>query len=71
MDLGRPPLARFASGDVRLSEQPILQEDLEYAVSQVRAGCRRADARGIMPLCALLCAACAALVLTRRWAWPA
>jgi hypothetical protein len=36
MDLGRPPLARFPDGDVRLSESPITQADLDYAVSQVR-----------------------------------
>lgn len=35
MDLGRPPLARFPSGDVKLSTDPITQEDLDFAVRQV------------------------------------
>lgn len=35
MDLGRPPIARFPSGDVRLSESPVSAEDLDYAVQQV------------------------------------
>lgn len=35
MDLGRPPLARFPSGDVRLSEDPVTQDDLALAVAQV------------------------------------
>ncbi|GLC40671.1 hypothetical protein PLESTM_001099900 [Pleodorina starrii] len=35
MDLGRPPLARFPSGDVKLSQQPITAEDLDFAVRQV------------------------------------
>ncbi|KXZ55595.1 hypothetical protein GPECTOR_2g1145 [Gonium pectorale] len=35
MDLGRPPLARFPAGDVKLSTQPISAEDLDFAVHQV------------------------------------
>lgn len=35
MDLGRPPLARFPSGDVRLSQTPVSTEDIEYAIDQV------------------------------------
>ncbi|PSC75743.1 nucleic acid-binding [Micractinium conductrix] len=35
MDLGRPPLARFPSGDLRLAEGPVSPEDLQYAVDQV------------------------------------
>jgi hypothetical protein len=33
MDLGRVPLARFPSGDIRLAEQVVAPEDLAYAVS--------------------------------------
>jgi stage III sporulation protein SpoIIIAA len=36
MDLGRPPIARFPSGDVRLTEEAVTNEDLQYAVDQVR-----------------------------------
>lgn len=36
LDLGRPPIARFPSGDVKLSQEPIAAEDLEWAVKQVR-----------------------------------
>lgn len=35
MDLGRPPLARFPSGDLRLAEEAVSAEDLQYAVEQV------------------------------------
>ena len=35
MDLGRPPLARFPTGDVRLAEEPVSAEDLEQAVAKV------------------------------------
>ncbi|KAI8470498.1 MAG: hypothetical protein J3K34DRAFT_385264 [Monoraphidium minutum] len=35
MDLGRPPLARFPGGDVRLSDDPVSTEDLEQAVAKV------------------------------------
>ncbi len=35
MDLGRTPLARLPSGDVRLSDDVITQEDLAYAISKV------------------------------------
>lgn len=35
LDLGRPPLARFPSGDVELSDCPITFQDIEYATSQV------------------------------------
>lgn len=35
MDLGRPPLARFPGGDVRLAEAAVSPEDLQYAVRQV------------------------------------
>lgn len=40
MDLGRPPIARFPSGDVKLSPEPITTEDLHYAVGQVGKGGR-------------------------------
>lgn len=33
MDLGRPPLARFPGGDVRLSESPITDGDIQHAVA--------------------------------------
>ena len=36
MDLGRPPLARFPSGDSRLSEAHVTSEDLAFAIQQVR-----------------------------------
>lgn len=36
MDLGRPPLARFPSGDFLLSHRPISFDDLQHATSQVR-----------------------------------
>ncbi|KAK9845213.1 hypothetical protein WJX81_000262 [Elliptochloris bilobata] len=35
MDVGRPPLARFPAGDVRLSEQRITYEDLDLAVAKL------------------------------------
>uniref|UniRef100_A0A0E0A5A5 AAA+ ATPase domain-containing protein n=1 Tax=Oryza glumipatula TaxID=40148 RepID=A0A0E0A5A5_9ORYZ len=35
MDLGRPPLARFPSGDFLLSQSPISFDDLRHATSQV------------------------------------
>ncbi|KAF0901503.1 hypothetical protein E2562_003488 [Oryza meyeriana var. granulata] len=35
MDLGRPPLARFPSGDFLLSHSPISFDDLRHATSQV------------------------------------
>ncbi|KAJ1258096.1 hypothetical protein BS78_10G047400 [Paspalum vaginatum] len=35
MDLGRPPLARFPSGDFLLSHRPISFDDLHHATSQV------------------------------------
>ena len=36
MDLGRPPLARFPSGDFLLSHRPISFDDLLHATSQVQ-----------------------------------
>ncbi len=38
LDLGRPPVARFPSGDVKLSHTAITAQDLEWAVQQVRPG---------------------------------
>jgi hypothetical protein len=35
MDLGRPPLARFPEGDVRLGHGIVTAEDIETAVAQV------------------------------------
>ncbi|KAF8054898.1 ycf45 [Scenedesmus sp. PABB004] len=35
MDLGRPPLARFPGADEPLSDAPVAQADLDYAVEQV------------------------------------
>eukprot|EP01018_Ginkgo_biloba_P000245 Gb_33351 [translate_table: standard] len=35
MDLGRKPLARFPSGDFRISEDPVTFQDLEHAISLV------------------------------------
>jgi stage III sporulation protein SpoIIIAA len=35
MDLGRPPLARFPAGDMRLSEDVITLEDLQHAIDRV------------------------------------
>ena len=37
MDLGRPPLARFPSGDLRLADDVISSADLEHAISKVYA----------------------------------
>ena len=37
MDLGRPPLARFPSGDLRLADDVISSADLEHAISKVHA----------------------------------
>lgn len=37
MDVGRPPLARFPAGDVRLSETLITYADLDEAVAKVPA----------------------------------
>lgn len=39
MDLGRPPLARFPGGDVKLSEEPVTAEDLAQAVDKVGGIC--------------------------------
>lgn len=38
MDLGRPPTARFPGRDEKLADNPVTQEDLDYAVTQVGAG---------------------------------
>ncbi|MDE2685296.1 MAG: AAA family ATPase [Chloroflexota bacterium] len=35
LDLGRPPEARFSSGDVMLDEEPVGREDLQHVVSGV------------------------------------
>ena len=35
MDLGRPPLARFPSGDLRLADDVISNADLAHAISKV------------------------------------
>ena len=35
LDLGRPPLARFPQGDVRLSPNVITQQDLNDAIAKV------------------------------------
>lgn len=35
LDLGRPPVARFPSGDMKLSEAPLAQSDLSAAVTMV------------------------------------
>ena len=37
LDLGRPPIARFSSGDEVLAEAPVTEEDLRVAVDQVCA----------------------------------
>lgn len=37
MDLGRPPLARFPAGDMRLSDDVITPEDLQHAINMVRS----------------------------------
>lgn len=37
LDLGRPPIARFPAGDVRLSDAPVTAEDIEAAVGRVGA----------------------------------
>ncbi|CAL8471648.1 g11190 [Coccomyxa elongata] len=37
MDLGRPPLARFPSGDLKLSSDVITQQDLAYAIEKLGA----------------------------------
>ena len=35
MDLGRPPLARFPAGDLRLADDVISSADLDHAISKV------------------------------------
>lgn len=35
MDLGRKPLARFPSGDWVISQEPVMREDLQHAISKV------------------------------------
>ncbi len=35
MDLGRPPLARFPSGDLKLADDVISLADLDHAISKV------------------------------------
>jgi hypothetical protein len=50
MDLGRPPLARFPSGDVKLSDDPVTAEDLAQAVEKV-GGCTVNDC-GVLVLAA-------------------
>lgn len=39
MDLGRPPIARFPTGDWVISETPVSHEDLRLAVSKVIKDC--------------------------------
>ena len=39
MDLGRPPLARFPDGDMRLSDTVVSQEDLQHAIDKVILDC--------------------------------
>ena len=46
MDVGRPPLARFPAGDVRLSETLITYADLDEAIAKVPAG--RACQAGVL-----------------------
>ena len=41
MDLGRPPLARFPSGDAALREAPMTREELEAVLAQVGLECQR------------------------------
>lgn len=38
MDLGRVPFARFADGDLDLSENIVTHQDLEFATAQVSDG---------------------------------
>ncbi|XP_008647598.1 protein SEEDLING PLASTID DEVELOPMENT 1-like isoform X1 [Zea mays] len=45
MDLGRPPLARFPSGDFLLSQRPISFDDLRHATSHSQVGDFGADNR--------------------------
>lgn len=40
LDLGRVPIARFASGDWVISDEPVSAQDLELTVSQVRSRLR-------------------------------
>jgi len=35
MDFGRKPLAQFPSGDWVISEEPVMREDLQHAISKV------------------------------------
>ena len=37
LDLGRPPEARFPSGDVLLDEREVAEEDLQYVISRIGA----------------------------------
>ena len=51
MDLGRPPLARFPSGDLRLADDIISSADLEHAISKVNALLLNKDFQLMSPLC--------------------
>jgi hypothetical protein len=63
MDLGRPPIARFPSGDVKLTEENVTPEDIQYAVDQVGLlWCPRA---GLAALHLLGCCTQAPAVLAR------
>ena len=46
MDLGRPPLARFPSGDLRLADDVISNADLDHAISKVPS---------LPPVCIQMC----------------
>lgn len=35
LDLGRPPTARFPTGDLQLAEEPVSPADLQSAIEQV------------------------------------
>lgn len=49
MDLGRPPLARFPSGDLKLADDVISTADLDHAISKVLAHSHSRGFRGMMP----------------------
>jgi hypothetical protein len=46
MDLGRPPHARFPGCDEKLAEEPVTQEDLDFAVTQVGGGTQQGGCGG-------------------------
>lgn len=65
MDLGRPPIARFPSGDVKLTEDNVTLEDIQYAVDQVGVLC--CPPAGLSALHVLGCRTQAVLARSAAW----